>query len=210
MKSLAFTSCLFALVGGSLSAQEVSPFSFNIGAGFTEPMGNTGRNLDVGWNLGAGAGFNFGPHLSAMIDVGYSQLGITSGVLSNLGVTGGNVDMFSATFDPVIHLTPHSRFDVYVTGGGGMYREYQNFTQVSGVVPVGGFDPFFGFYSYGVPVSQVVGSYSVIKPGWDAGLGISLGSKWHGKFYAEARYNHMFNSHGQHVDYLPVTFGFRF
>ena len=208
MKRLAFASCLFALIGGTAIAQEVSPFSFNIGAGFTEPVGNTGRHLDMGWNLEAGGGFNFGPYLSAMLDLGYNHMGINSGTLDAIGVPGGLVTVFSATVDPVIHLTPHGRFDIYITGGGGLYHRYQEFTQPALASTVG-FDPFFGFFPAVVGVNQVLASYSVNKPGYDFGAGIALGSKWHGKFYAEARYNHMFNNHGAHTDYLPVSFGFR-
>jgi hypothetical protein len=30
---------------------------------------------------------------------------------------------------------------------------------------------------------------------------------WHGKFFAEAKYNRIFANY--HSDYVPVTFGFR-
>ncbi len=71
-----------------------------------------------------------------------------------------------------------------------------------------GFDPFFGFYPVAVPTTLILASYSVNKPGIDVGAGIAFGSKWHGKFFAEAKYDRIFM--GQyHTDYLPVTFGFR-
>jgi len=40
-------------------------------------------------------------------------------------------------------------------------------------------------------------------------MGVSLGTKWHVKFYAEARYHRMFLGNDRHTDLLPVTFGFR-
>jgi hypothetical protein len=97
---------------------------------------------------------------------------------------------------------------MYIIGGGGIYHRYQEFTQPS-VTTVVGFDPFFGFYSAAVPARQVLASYAVNKPGVNIGAGIALGTKWHGKFYAEARYNRIFMGSERHTDYIPVSFGFR-
>ena len=36
-----------------------------------------------------------------------------------------------------------------------------------------------------------------------------MGAKWRGKFYAEAKYDHVFLNGFLHTDYLPVSFGFR-
>jgi len=115
--------------------------------------------------------------------------------------------VFSATLDPIVHLNPHGHFDVYITGGGGIYHRYQDFTQPTTIV-VNGYNPFFGFFPVAVPAQQVVQSYSVNKPGIDAGVGIAFGSMWHGKFFAEARWNRIFTNYA-HTDYVPVIFGFR-
>jgi hypothetical protein len=56
------------------------------------------------------------------------------------------------------------------------------------------FDPFFGFYQFGIPTTEVLASYSVNKPGVNGGAGIAFGSKWGGKFFAEARYHRIFAS----------------
>jgi len=208
MKSFALASCMSLFLAGSMVAQEGSRFLFNIGGGFTQPVGNTGRHLDEGWNIQGGGGINFTPYFGAMIDLGYNSFGINSAALSNIGVPGGDIHVFSATLDPVIHLTPQRHFDVYIIGGGGIYHRYQEFTQPS-VTTVVGFDPFFGFYSAAVPARHVLASYAVNKPGVNIGAGIALGTKWHGKFYAEARYNRIFMGSERHTDYIPVSFGFR-
>lgn len=208
MKSLVFASSFGLLFAVSLSAQETSPFSFQIGGGFTQPVGNTGRHLDEGWNLTAGGGLNFGPYVGAMIDLGYNSFGINSATLNNLGFPGGGLHVFSATLDPIVHVNPHGHVDMYITGGGGVYHRYQEFTQPS-VATVVGFDPFFGFFPAAIPVNQVLASYSVNKPGVDIGAGFAVGTKWHGKFFAEARYNRIFMGNDRHTDYVPVSFGFR-
>jgi hypothetical protein len=190
------------------SAQESPLFAFSVGAGFTEPVNNSGSYLDTGWNVAAGGGINITPYVGAMIDLGYSSFGINSATLSNIGVPGGGVHIFSATLDPIIHLNPHGHFDVYLTGGGGLFHYYQDFTQPSAQTVLG-VSPFFGVYPTVVPTTQILASNSTNKPGIDAGLGVSMGTKWHGKLFAEARWDRMFLNNGYHMDYLPVTFGFR-
>jgi hypothetical protein len=205
MKKLTLLSCL-GLLSGILSAQEFSKFTFDVGAGFTTPVGGTGRYLDTGWNVRGGAGVNFNHWLGVNLNAGYDSMGINTATLTNIGVPGGTVSAFSLTLDPVVHLTPHLPVDVYVTGGGGYFRQEQTFTQ-PGQAIVGGYYPFFGFYP--VSYNQVIGQYSVNKPGIDAGLGVNFKTWGHSKVFAEARYDRIFLSNGYHTDYVPVTFGFR-
>jgi Outer membrane protein beta-barrel domain len=207
MKSLALVAILGSLAA-SASAQEFSRFSFSVGGGFSQPVGNTARNLDTGWNVAAGGGVNFTPYVGAMINLGYNSFGINSGTLSTLGFPDGGLHVFSATFDPIVHFNPHGHVDMYLTGGGGWYRREQEFTQPAFQGTVG-FDPFFGFYPAVIPVTEVLSSYSVNKPGVDVGAGFAMGTKWHGKFFAEARYNRIIMGNNSHTDYIPVTFGFR-
>lgn len=208
MKYLTITTCIGLLFGGLANAQETQRFSFNLGAGFTQPVGNTGRYLDTGWNTGVGAGINFSQYVGLMVDVNYNRFGINGTTLNNLGFPGGDVGVLSATLDPIVHLTPHGRFDLYLVGGGGFYHKNQEFTAPA-VSAITGFNPFFGFYTAAVPTTAVLSSYSVNKPGVDGGLGIAFGTKWHGKFFAEARYHRIFTNNNLHTDYVPVTFGFR-
>jgi len=206
MKSFIVSSvvCLFA--AALVNAQETPKFTFNIGAGFTRPAGNTGNHLDTGWNVQGGAGYNFSPYVGANVDLAFNDLGIASADLSRIGVPGGNVHVFSATLDPIVHLNPHGHVDFYLTGGGGLFHWYQEFTRPA-VAIVPGFDPFFGFYSAAVPATQVLSSYSVNRPGIDLGAGVAVGA-WKGKVFAEAKYDHIY-MRGSHADYIPVTFGFR-
>ena len=201
MKRIVFICGVSLCVVGIVSAQENSGVAFNIGGGFTTPLGNTGHNLDAGWNVQGGLGYNFNRWVGALIDLDYNRLGVNSTTLGNLGFAGGDLSVFSATLDPIIYLNHRGRFDVYVTGGGGIYHQYQDFTQPAFVSSP--FNPFFGFYG-----QAVVSSYSVNKPGVDGGVGVEMGTKWHGKLFAEARYNRIFVG-AYHTDYLPVTFGFR-
>jgi hypothetical protein len=190
-----------------MNAQETPRFTGSVGGGFTNPVGNTGRHLDYGWNVRGGAGVNLSSHVGVNLNVGLDSMGINSSTLNNIGVPGGALRVFSATLDPIIHLNPKGHADVYVTGGGGLFYRYQEFTQPSVGVTTG-FDPFFGFYPVAFKTNQVLGSYSVTKPGVDVGAGVAFGSKWHGKFFGEARYERIY-MRDSHTDLVPVTFGFR-
>jgi len=198
MRSLALVSFIGILGLGSANAQETQKYTFDIGAGFTNSVGGTATQLSNGWNIGAGAGYNFSPYLGAKLDLAYSSMDISGSTLLNIGVPGGDVHVFTATVDPVVHLTPKRHFDLYLTGGGGLFHIYQEFSQpVAGVANV--FNPFFG---------DLVSSYSVNKPGFDVGGGVAFGVRGHGKVFAEAKWDHGFLS-GAHIDYLPISFGFR-
>jgi len=202
MNKLAFVGCFSLLCTGALSAQELNRFSFDLGAGFTQPVGNTGRYLDDGWNVQAGAGINFSNYIGVMGQLDFNSMGMNGAALGTSGFPGGDIHVFSATIDPIVHLTPKGHFDLYAIGGGGLYHWSQQFSAPTGVVS----SSFAGSFPLVIPNAR--DSYSVNKPGWNAGMGVAFGTKWHGKIFAEARYVHIFLNTGR-ADYVPVTFGFR-
>jgi hypothetical protein len=188
----------------SLGAQETSHFAFQVGVGFTEPIGRTGFYTDVGYNTSTGFGYNFNSYFGALINLNVDSVGVNSTTLSNIGLPGGNVNVFSATLDPIVHLLPHERVDVYFTGGGGEYRREQIF--VAPLFPTtNNRAAYFGI----APSGPISSSSSVIKPGVDVGMGIAVGSKWRGKYYAELKYNKIFLGGPYHMDYENITFGYR-
>jgi hypothetical protein len=207
LTSLTLTSYIGLLAFASLHAQEFQRFSFDAGGGFDTPVGNTGRELNTGWNVRGGAGVNINPYFGVMLDAGYDSFGINAATLNAVGVPGGDLHVFHATIDPVVHLNPKGRIDFYLTGGAGFFHRYQEFTQPTLAYSTG-FNPFFGFFPVAYPANQILASYSVNKPGADIGAGVAFGSKWHGKFFAEARYDRIY-MRNSHTDYLPVSFGFR-
>lgn len=210
MKQFAIASCLGVLMAAGMNAQEFSHFAFNVGAGFTQGLGSTGTRTDLGWNVRAGAGVNFNPYVGVMVNAAYDNMGINSSTLASFGAPGGRMSVLSFTLDPIVHLNPKGRVDVYVTGGGGLFHRYQELTTPS-VSTIAAFDPFFGYYPVNVTGNAILASYSVNKPGIDIGAGVAFGRKWNGKFFAEARYERIFmgNRFANDTEYLPVTFGFR-
>jgi hypothetical protein len=197
------------LVGGVAAAQENHHFTFDLGGGFTTPVETSGQSLDTGWNVEAGFGANFAPWIGAKVQLGYNTMGINSTTLSTLGAPGGGVHVFSATFDPIIHLNPKGHVDFYVFGGGGVYHYNQDFT-APGVSTFTGCNFFVGCYPVAVPTTYILSSYTIVKPGIEAGAGVAFGTRFHGKLFAEARWEQIFLTSGIHENYLPVSFGFRY
>lgn len=208
MKFLNLCYCVGALTAVSAIGQEIPRFAFDVSGGFTQPRGRFGGKTDMGWNANAGVGYNFSSYVSLMGQFGYNDLSVNSATLNNLSFPDGSVHVMSFTLEPVVHLVPRSPVDVYVTGGGGLYRVSQQFTQ-PGLASAVGFDPFFGYYQSAIPVNQVLSSYSLNKPGFSGGVGVAVGTKWHGKVFAEARYSRVVLGNDRHMDYVPVSFGFR-
>src|SRR5438105_10497974 len=114
MKRIAVASGIALVTSLLLNAQEVPRFTYNVGAGFTSPVGNTSRHLDTGWNIDTGAGINLHPRLGVMLQFNFNSLGINSDTLSNIGFPGGTVRMWSVTLDPIVHLNPKGPLDVYL------------------------------------------------------------------------------------------------
>ncbi len=207
MRIFALASCLGILGLVSVNAQEVPRFTFDVGAGFTNSVGNTSNQLnDYGWNVGGGAGINVASFLSVKLDVSWNGLGINGPTLANIGAPAGVVHVFGATLDPVVHVIPGHHFDLYLTGGGGIFHLRQDFTQPT--IPVSVSDPFFGLYPQPLGGAQMLTNYTVNKPGYDVGAGFAFGGVGHGKFFAEARLEHVFLTNSR-MDFLPVTLGFR-
>jgi len=184
--------------------------NFSAGAGFTKPAQTTSDNVDTGWNLNFRGGFNATRHLGLDLDFTYNRADLNNDALARAQEPGGHVSIWSLTFQPMYHLLPQrSRVNVYATGGFGLYHRDLTFTQP---VLVNTFfcDPFFGCFPTLVTVNQVIASFDTYKGGFNAGAGLEvrLGES-HVKLFSEARYHRMFNSSGNDLTYLPVTFGFR-
>lgn len=209
MKAVTLVSCfgLLSVCSSTIWAQEFSRFSYGIGAGFTTPAGEAGRVADMGWNIRGSGGYNFTRRFAVDFNVGYDSMGVNSATLSNIGTTGGELSVFSFTLDPKVHLTPRSKVDLYVFGGGGYFRQEEEFSQPSTNTNPG-YYPVLGYYQ-GFSSGGGVGNYSVNKAGIDAGLGVGIKSLGSGKIFAEARYDRIFLTNGYHSDFIPVTFGYR-
>ncbi len=187
-----------------------SLFSISVGGGPTAPVNPTAARFNTGYNITAGVGFHPIRAAGVMAEFGFNDMGINNSALSKIGVPNGSGRIYSATLNPMIHLMPRKRTDLYVIGGGGFYRRTIEFTQPSSAIATG-FDPFYGvFFPVEIPTTTVLGSFSQNKAGINGGMGISvrLGEDKRSSFYAESRYHYIYTTPIR-TSMIPVTFGFR-
>jgi len=200
-----------------------SHLALEAGAGFTAPIGNTAHGAETyGYNIRAGAGWNFTKRLGALIEYQWNRDKIPGSTLTAYSIEsgydqplGGNVNVWSFTIDPIIYLPVTHTLGGYVTGGGGFYRKVTNLTAL---LPGEG----CGFYGCYIAYFPSTVAHSSSNQG---GLNIGVGGYWKAfgedsntKLYAEVRYvwvdspvassKDPFGSGTQST--IPVTFGVRF
>lgn len=194
---------ILALAALPLSAQwrhfgyRPRPTGF-FGIGASAPLNPIATRLDAGWNLAGGVGVTKG-YVGIMVDVLYNHFGFTDQALARAGARRGSQQYWGITVDPVFHVNERGPIDFYITGGGGLYgrtTKYRAFADLIGQPSV----------RY-----DVVSSDTIYKPGVDGGAGFAfrIDERSNIKFFAEARYHHMF-TRGPGASFVPVTVGIRF
>jgi hypothetical protein len=200
MKRLLFT--LF-IVGLPASAQwrhfgsDQTRFTGYFGAGFATPVNPLAKRLDPGWSLGGGVGVT-NNHIGLMFDAMFVDMGMNHRTLASVGAPRGDQKYWALTANPVFHVNESGPVDFYVTAGGGLYSQITEYrTGYHG-------DPFYGY-------DDLLGSYTLYRAGVNGGAGFSfrLGYGNSIRFFAEARFHHMF-THGSGASFIPVTVGVRF
>jgi hypothetical protein len=199
-----------------------SKLALEAGVGFTAPVGNTAHGWETyGYNIKAGAGWNFTKHLGVLLEYQWNRDKIPGDTLAQLAINsgspttlGGNVNTWSFTLDPIYYQPITHRAGVYVTGGGGFYRKVTNFT-----APTLGY--FCYYYCYPGYYPATVAHSSSNQGGLNIGAGFywkAMGEDSNAKFFAEARYTWVDSPVASNDDpygsgtssLIPVTFGIRF
>lgn len=208
----AVASLFLFFLSRSASAQHLdfSHADFSAGAGFSTPVYDAGSSLNYGWNVNFRGGVAITPILSTDLDFTYSNSRFNNATLASFGEPDGGIGIWSLTFNPVVHLARRSaRVRPYLTAGYGLY--HYNFTLSHPATVPTVFCGFFGCFPTVVGVNAVVASNSTYRSGYNAGLGfdIPVHSDSQASFFMEARYNQIFMGHDTDIQYVPVTFGFR-
>jgi hypothetical protein len=176
---------------------EARPTGF-FGVGAVTPINPLGRQLDIGWTLSGGIGVTSN-YVGVMLDATFADFGLNHTTLLRAGAPRGDQKYWAVTVDPVFHVNPRGPVDFYITGGGGLYSRITEFRLRS---------------DYGGPFSgreDLLGSYTLYKPGVNGGAGFSFSLGYHSpvKIFAEARFHHMF-TRDPDASFIPVTIGVRF
>jgi len=183
-------------------------WAFQVGGGFTLPVGGTRGYYTTSWAFQGGAGRNFNKNLGLMLNFNWANFGITTSTLSSLLTTynnlganfttlGGYGHVWSFSLDPVYNLLQGDRSGLYVSGGVGFYHKYTAFT----IPSVGIYCDIFGF-CYQVAANQRVDWYTSNAFGINAGFGYTYRfSKFGGeRLFAEVKYVYTANSRRPYFD----------
>jgi hypothetical protein len=201
--------------------------AFEAGAGFTAPLGNTTHGgpsypnsigETYGYNIRAGAGWNFTKRLGTLLEYNFNRDKIPGSTLTELSIAnnlgtplGGNVNTWSLTIEPIFYQPFTKSYGGYITGGGGFYRKVTNFT-----APQLEAD-FFEV----IAVPTTIAHSSSNQGGLNIGVGFywkAFGEDSNTKLFTEARYVWVDSPVASNSDpfgsgtssLLPVTFGIRF
>jgi Outer membrane protein beta-barrel domain len=204
------------------STSRWSHLALEAGAGFTAPIANTAHGWETyGYNIKAGAGWNFTKHFGALIEYQFNRDKIPGSTLAQLAIQsgssvpfGGNVNTWSFTIDPIFYLPVTKTTGAYITGGGGFYRKVTNFT-----APVFGYICYY--YCYPGYYPTTIAHSSSNQGGVNIGAGFywkAFGEDSNAKFFAEARYTWVDSPVASNSDpygsgtssLIPVTLGIRF
>jgi hypothetical protein len=181
------------------------PVHFAIEGGFTATAGSTGDHLDDGGNVGIGMSFFPSRSLPVglRIDGSWSRFDASHDYFD----TSGNYSMHSheniygGDADLQFNLAhPSSRYQFYLLGGAGWYREQRVLEQ---------FARGCGFYYCGPVVAGEQSSTTGWRSSWNAGLGGEVAMPGGTSFFVEARYQRIAPQNSD-MQFVPVRVGIRF
>jgi opacity protein-like surface antigen len=191
-----------------LRAQEyLNHVTFDVGAGFSFPVGQTANHTKMGFNFVASGGPRFNRRFSLTADFSLHYLNVKNSFIdpvSGVDLSLGSImRMWSLTANPTFEFIKQERFNSYATGGYGLYNRRLDLAS-NGRVPATACERFFD-----VCVSNplaATGDLSPYKGGYNVGGGVMFGS--HTKFFVEMRYHHMFTTNAP-TEIIPLSFGIR-
>lgn len=225
--------------GTNQNADGSNKWTALVGAGFTQPVYDTGATVIPSWGFQVGVGPQFSHQIAVPIEFNWDNFGFNGQTIANqseiyFGGQGfgldGHTHVWSFSVDPTLTVYNREGLGAYVVGGVGFYHKVADFT----VPATGTYCDYFGFcYSY--TANQVFDHYTSNAPGYNGGFGLTykLSRFSSEKLYAEARYvyvanqykqgytlsnigsapanaNNFFPQNSLHTTYIPVKVGIRF
>ncbi|HTD95781.1 MAG TPA: hypothetical protein VK627_02590 [Edaphobacter sp.] len=212
-------------------------YTFEVGGGFTLPLGNTHKYLTPSWNIQAGGGRNFNKTFGLLLQFDYANFGLQGSNLANQQALYQAIDpvddftgldahshVWSFTLNPIVNFYTSDTLGAYVVAGVGFYHKTTNFT----LPGTGTYCDIYGF-CYQYQSNYSIDKYTSNAPGFNGGIGFTYKfSRFAGeRFFAEARYVFIDNSqralsisssspvfnaypaNSNRTGYIPVTFGIR-
>ena len=211
---LAIISC--SLFAAPVCAQDFlnrfDHFTAEVGAGFSFPAGVHADHLKTGFNFVASGGPRFNSHFTLTGDFSLHYLNVKRAeqIIDNNAPQvslGSMMRMWSLTLNPGYTPIKQERFSLYLTAGYGLYNR-RLLLAAPGPIQIDVCDEFWDVCMKSGPFTKdsVTGNLSIYKGGYNAGGGVTFGSRT--KFFIETRYHHMFTPKAA-TQVVPITFGIR-
>jgi hypothetical protein len=181
------------------------PFHVAIEGGYTATAGSTGDNLDDGGNVGLGVSWFPSESLPVglRIDGSWSRFDARYGYFDSSGdaFTHSHENIYGGDADLQFNLPhPSSRYQFYLLGGAGWYREQQ---------VVDHFESGCGYYYCGPSYGGQQTSTTGWRSSWNAGVGGEVALPEGTSFFVEVRYQRI-APHDSDMQFVPIRFGLRF
>lgn len=203
-----FGLCCLPVQAQTVAQDRLEHVTFDVGAGFSLPLGQLENRADTGFAFVASGGARFSPNLSVGLDFAVHYFNVKNPLPTvatgvNLA-SGAVVRMWSLTVNPTYQVFKRERSSYYATAGYGLYNRLLE-NPVPAAATVNSCDAFWNVCVTNSGAS-VAGNISPYKAGYNVGGGVNLGSRT--KFFIEIRYHHMFTSNSP-TEFIPITFGVR-
>lgn len=195
-------------------AQEETPkYNFVIGGGPGFPQGDVGNFANVGGNVVAGGGVNFGKTFGVDGEFMWHDLPPKQSIIALTGAPDGSARLYSVTGNIMAHSHEAHHFGGYGIGGVGWYHRSWELTRPSIAL---GTVCLPSYFFWGVVCSNgLVQSTATLRSGSTDGVGVNVGAgltyrfkESHAKFYTELRYHYAWHNR-INTAVLPLTFGLR-
>lgn len=200
--------CLPLLLAASvLGAQEYGPGleQNHVVLGFSAPLGEASRNLDLGWLAGVGGTYWFTPTWGLHLEGQLNRFTLSDRLLKELGpATSGRGELYALLFHAAWRPGGSPGHGPYLLlGGGGAYRRIEVIQKTPTAVPQG--QGWVGVAPGELPATE----YTSSRPACSVALGWEGSLRRGGNLFIELRYLRVFTRGGA-MDLVPVVVGTRF
>jgi len=212
-RCLALQSLLLLLCGNhrAVQAQGATPWTVQLGAGISDPVGRTSDFVRSSGTFTAGLGYRFSPSETVLLEYYATPLPFHSTPLAQLSFLHPSSILYSLTTNYKREFFTSSAIHPYVVGGGGWYRRKSKITRPT-LIGIACSTWLLWFHEAceegSVPLDEIVAGSTSDVLGFNAGAGLSgrIGKVGLISWYLEIRYHH---APDQDVPTrtVPLTFG---
>ena len=197
--------------GNWQNADGSNKYGLVLGAGMTEPIGNTHHYLNTSFGLELGVARNFSQSFGVVAQYDYDRFGFNGSTLASqqalynycpsrlpvgtcalntISNLDGNSHIWSVSLNPTYSFFNKQSVGAYVVAGAGFYHKVANFT-----LPNNACADIYCYYQY--TASQSIDHYMSNAPGFSGGFGLTykVSHFSSARVFAEARYIFIDNFH---------------